>query len=407
MNKFLSEWKQRELLCPAIASSPPPAPLSSSTFPGFLQFGASGLTATACDAFESRCSNLTAATPTDGTISQFPSTTSALLAAALAQQQNNNNSSACTQISAEDQLGAFLRAAVAANSSAAAAAAANVNTTHHQNGLSGDSSGGASASTDAGGVGPPDANSQSSHQHLTNSLASAVAGNPFLSQPPHQSAFQLVRSAHQVVPHSLLQPNPLLQQQHSPQNPPPEIRIHQPQPVPQEVTTSQHMAAAAAALYPQLMCQALLDRLGPSVLRSHMSAAKPIPNNERMDLARFRVKEPQEWAMDDVVAWMLDVAKRHQIPFENFQMHKFATCTGPLLMLMNEQSFKERDPTYGSLLFNEFRKLLNDDSFVDDWMRAYKASEEDVKPSTSALQAPKLEVHQSMQNTSLSIPQGS
>lgn len=66
--------------------------------------------------------------------------------------------------------------------------------------------------------------------------------------------------------------------------------------------------------------------------------------------------------MDDVVAWMLDVAKRHQIPFENFQMHKFATCTGPLLMLMNEQSFKERDPTYGSLLFNEFRKLLNGES---------------------------------------------
>lgn len=48
-----------------------------------------------------------------------------------------------------------------------------------------------------------------------------------------------------------------------------------------------------------------------------------------------------------------------------------------------------------------------DDSFVDDWMRAYKASEEDVKPCTSSLQTPKLEAHQSMQNTSLSIPQGS
>ena len=41
-----------------------------------------------------------------------------------------------------------------------------------------------------------------------------------------------------------------------------------------------------------------------------------------MDLARFRVKDPGEWLVDDVVAWMLDVAKRHSIPFEEMNMHR-------------------------------------------------------------------------------------
>lgn len=69
------------------------------------------------------------------------------------------------------------------------------------------------------------------------------------------------------------------------------------------------------------------------------AAFKPIPNNEkwvffitknnkmsiklyRVDLARFRVKDPNEWLVDDVVAWLLDVAKRHNIPFEEMNMHK-------------------------------------------------------------------------------------
>ncbi|VDM25978.1 unnamed protein product [Toxocara canis] len=110
----------------------------------------------------------------------------------------------------------------------------------------------------------------------------------------------------------------------------------------------------------------LLDRFGPHILRSHMSPAqfKPIPNNERVDLARFRAKEPQDWSMEDVIAWMLDVAKRNHIPFEDLEMQKFASCTGPLLLLMTEQNFKDRDPNYGSLLFSEFRKLVTEISEV-------------------------------------------
>lgn len=56
-------------------------------------------------------------------------------------------------------------------------------------------------------------------------------------------------------------------------------------------------AAPVAAPSPeQLMClPVLLDQLGPEILRTHMSTAscKPIPNNERVDLARFHAREPQ------------------------------------------------------------------------------------------------------------------
>lgn len=65
---------------------------------------------------------------------------------------------------------------------------------------------------------------------------------------------------------------------------------------------------------------------------------KPIPNNDkwvddpisvydvlsfsRVDLARFRVKDPLEWSVDDVVPWIMDVAKRHRIPYEDMNMHE-------------------------------------------------------------------------------------
>uniref|UniRef100_A0A914XRF8 ETS domain-containing protein n=1 Tax=Plectus sambesii TaxID=2011161 RepID=A0A914XRF8_9BILA len=142
--------------------------------------------------------------------------------------------------------------------------------------------------------------------------------------------------------------------------------------------------------YGSLMCSpVLLDRLGPHILRSHVSTAqfKPIPNNERVDLDRFRLKEPQEWGMDDVVAWMIAIARRHQIAVEDMNIHKFASCTGPLLLLMSEQHFVDRDAQFGSMLYREFRKLVSDDnSFLDDWMRAYKEESgftDDQQPSTS------------------------
>lgn len=62
--------------------------------------------------------------------------------------------------------------------------------------------------------------------------------------------------------------------------------------------------------------------------------------------------------MDDVIAWMIAVARKHQIPVEDMNMHRFANCTGPLLMLMNQQNFIDRDSVYGYLLYMEFRKLI-------------------------------------------------
>jgi len=78
--------------------------------------------------------------------------------------------------------------------------------------------------------------------------------------------------------------------------------------------------------------------------------------------------------MDDVIGWMISVAKKRGIPVEDMNMHRFANCTGPLLTLMNQQNFVDRDSTYGSLLYVEFRKLMADDSssFLDDWIRMHK-----------------------------------
>ncbi|CBW44362.1 ETS domain-containing protein [Caenorhabditis elegans] len=105
------------------------------------------------------------------------------------------------------------------------------------------------------------------------------------------------------------------------------------------------------------------------VLRTRMNntAYKPIPNNEKVDLARFRVKDPNEWLVDDVVAWMLDVAKRHNIPFEEMNMHKFAMLSGQEMLTMSERCFIERDPVFGNLIFNEFRKTLenSEDTTLD------------------------------------------
>lgn len=62
--------------------------------------------------------------------------------------------------------------------------------------------------------------------------------------------------------------------------------------------------------------------------------------------------------MDDVIGWLISVAKKRGIPVEDMNMHRFATCTGPLLTLMNQQNFIDRDPTYGAVLYSEFRKLM-------------------------------------------------
>ncbi|CAG9529926.1 unnamed protein product [Cercopithifilaria johnstoni] len=140
---------------------------------------------------------------------------------------------------------------------------------------------------------------------------------------------------------------------------------------------------AAAEFNPSLMClPALFDHFGGEILRTHMNPAatqfKPIPNNERVDLTRFLSKEPQEWTMGDVIAWLLHVARRNNIPFEDLEMQKFANCTGMVLIQMREIDFKQRDAVYGSLLHAEFRKLLAEERSTDEY--SYKSPE---KASTS------------------------
>lgn len=62
--------------------------------------------------------------------------------------------------------------------------------------------------------------------------------------------------------------------------------------------------------------------------------------------------------MDDVIGWMISVAKKHKIPVEDMNMHRFANCTGSLLSLMSQKNFVDRDNAFGNLLFSEFRQML-------------------------------------------------
>uniref|UniRef100_A0A8R1HMJ8 ETS domain-containing protein n=1 Tax=Caenorhabditis japonica TaxID=281687 RepID=A0A8R1HMJ8_CAEJA len=122
-----------------------------------------------------------------------------------------------------------------------------------------------------------------------------------------------------------------------------------------------------------------------NVVPSQMNAAsfKPIPNNDKVDLARFRVKDPNEWLVEDVVAWMLDVAKRHNIPFEEMNMHKFSMVSGQEMLTMSERCFIERDPVFGNLIFTEFRKTLenSEDTTLDNVIGTFV---DDEVPTTSA-----------------------
>lgn len=125
------------------------------------------------------------------------------------------------------------------------------------------------------------------------------------------------------------------------------------------------LTTSTATIYDQLMCiPKLLQEISNNnnkVLRTRMNNAvyKPIPNNEKVDLARFRVKDPTEWLTDDVVAWLLDVAKRQAIPYENMDLPKWSHYTGQDLVLMKEHEFIEKDRYIGNIIYGELHKFMD------------------------------------------------
>ncbi|CAO4387038.1 unnamed protein product [Caenorhabditis nigoni] len=161
------------------------------------------------------------------------------------------------------------------------------------------------------------------------------------------------------------------------------------------------LTTSTATIYDQLMCiPKLLQEISNNnhkVLRTRMNntAYKPIPNSEKVDLARFRVKDPNEWLCDDVMAWVLDVAKRHNIPFDQLNLHGFSTVSGQEMRLMSEQAFIEKDSSNGNLIFNEFRKFVINaedttldtviSKFVDDEIATTSASAQCIDMSSLGL----------------------
>ncbi|KHJ46360.1 Ets-domain protein [Trichuris suis] len=87
---------------------------------------------------------------------------------------------------------------------------------------------------------------------------------------------------------------------------------------------------------------------------------KTLPNSVRLDLETFRSKRIEDWNVDDLIGFMIHVAGKYRVPFEELNVHNFSGCAGTFMALMSEENFKERDPKYGTLLFREFRNLCND-----------------------------------------------
>ncbi|KAF7639626.1 hypothetical protein Mgra_00000951 [Meloidogyne graminicola] len=201
--------------------------------------------------------------------------------------------------------------------------------------------------------------SNNSNNFIDNSLSNSKTSNNLVVSTQHNLSTAIANAAVNIVNAAFA-----VQQQQTQQ-----------QQQQQQLAALQFAAQSAAASLPLSPQQGLNAQVGaflnqlssPNISKP---LAKPIPLLEdKVDLMRFKRKEPREWSDDDVIAWILDVARRHRIPCENMNLTKFAKCTGPLLMLMNEQSFKEQDPNYGSLLFGEFCKLVTDETFIDEWMR--------------------------------------
>ncbi|KAI6216090.1 hypothetical protein M3Y94_00462400 [Aphelenchoides besseyi] len=114
---------------------------------------------------------------------------------------------------------------------------------------------------------------------------------------------------------------------------------------------------------------------------------KPIPLNGPIDLASFRWRDPLTWTTEDVVAWVLDVARRHNIAREDIGVIEFGSYTGTSLARMTEQDFQEINSNFGHLLYSELRKMSHDESIstIDDLIRYCKDrdSDEETGPSTS------------------------
>ncbi|KAL1235073.1 Uncharacterized protein TSPI_01662 [Trichinella spiralis] len=89
---------------------------------------------------------------------------------------------------------------------------------------------------------------------------------------------------------------------------------------------------------------------------------KSLPKVDRVDLGSFRTKPVLEWAIDDVIGWMIHVARKYNVPVEEMNMHRFSGCTGAILLMMNQGNFVERDPAFGSILFEELQKIIEENS---------------------------------------------
>ncbi|KAI6227600.1 hypothetical protein M3Y99_01238700 [Aphelenchoides fujianensis] len=236
---------------------------------------------------------------------------------------------------------------------------------------------------------PPSANPSAAQ---SSAGAFKFVGSP-QSQPQlaFDSQAQLLQKAAAVVAAAQQQPGSL-----------PALHLQQSQPVQQDGPT------LAASLYSPHFHEALKMLRSPQmrpqstgVAASTASALvnaladlqpppskKPIPLNGPIDLASFRWRDPQTWTSDDIVAWVLDVARRHNIAREDIGVVEFGSYSGLALTRMSEQNFQDINANFGGLLYAELRKLSNDEPIdrIDELIRYCKDnrdSDDETRPSTS------------------------
>lgn len=116
-------------------------------------------------------------------------------------------------------------------------------------------------------------------------------------------------------------------------------------------------------------------------------------------LTRYKRLSPVEWSFDDVAAWMIGVARKHQVPLEEINFDRFSGYTGAHLALMTRQNFDDKEPSYGALLYAEFRTHMgvllkaekplhnlfpgDDNGLIDEWMRELIRTEEQQRARNS------------------------
>ncbi len=65
-----------------------------------------------------------------------------------------------------------------------------------------------------------------------------------------------------------------------------------------------------------------------------------------------------DWGTDEILSWIIGIAKSFDIAIENLQLFRFLSLNGRLLSELSEAEFIANDPIIGRILYSELNRLL-------------------------------------------------